>query len=300
MCGCSNPLFLPAVPESGRLPPFPGAHGLRKLLIEQRFVVLMARCIAPFFRLDVNGVLPRKVKELKQSEECRFGSNADRIKKWRDEKHRTMAIVSLLAAARLELSLRVVSFIRFVIATWIRPIFWNWLIACRRTIPKSMKTNQWLLALFACLGIGIGLCINVQESKVRPHEAQKISPVESDTSNGVFVGNPRELSQRWDLVTDQDKPQPYIFESAVERTWFGLGIVFGTILFSALAYAGLFGKGNNAGLTSEQTSSALRSTLQSSVIRCPHCMHQLRIPSQHQAERLRCPACKYVFNSPSG
>ena len=58
-CGCSNPPFRPTVPGSSRRQPAPGAHWHRKPSIEPRTVALWARCIAPFFVLDENGVLPR-------------------------------------------------------------------------------------------------------------------------------------------------------------------------------------------------------------------------------------------------
>jgi hypothetical protein len=161
---------------------------------------------------------------------------------------------------------------------------------------------KFLFFLFVCLGIGIGLYINAQESLIQPHEAQKIyAPQDEQTnsSNSLFGKNPRESSGRWDLVIDQDKPAPFIIVPAVERTRLGLEIVFGTILCAAVTYAFLFGKGNNVGVPSEPISAAPTSRFQSPmVIHCPQCKHQLRIPGLHQVARLRCPACKHLFNFP--
>ena len=58
-CGYSNPPFQLGVPGSSRRQPAPGAHWRRKPSTEPRTVALLARCIAPFFVLDENGVLPR-------------------------------------------------------------------------------------------------------------------------------------------------------------------------------------------------------------------------------------------------
>ena len=51
--------FRPGVPGSGRPQPAPGAHWRRKPSVEPGFVALLARCIAPHFRLDENGAMPR-------------------------------------------------------------------------------------------------------------------------------------------------------------------------------------------------------------------------------------------------
>ena len=58
-CGCSNRPSRPGAPGSGRPQPAPGAHSRRKPLVGPGFVALLARCIAPHFRLDENGAMPR-------------------------------------------------------------------------------------------------------------------------------------------------------------------------------------------------------------------------------------------------
>ena len=88
-----------------------------------------------------------------------------------------------------------------------------------------MRETRYLLGLLTCLGIGLGLFINGQESMVQPHEAEKILPIESGQSNGIFVGNPRELNQSWDLVTNQDNPKSYILAPAKESYASGAGVI---------------------------------------------------------------------------
>lgn len=58
-CGYSNRPFQPGVLGSGGHKPAPGANSHRNASTEPQSVVLLPRCIAPHFKLDRNGAIPR-------------------------------------------------------------------------------------------------------------------------------------------------------------------------------------------------------------------------------------------------